>query len=124
MSPNFWDEHMHQYAQKFEELLNEIIDKYDFDNILYFGLEVNLYQWVCSSIIAEKIKEKSPSAVIVVGGIGTKEAAIAYLQNFAQFDIAMWGEGEIPLLHLTEKISDDKTDELSSIGNIAYRVNV
>lgn len=46
MSPNFWDEHMHQYAQKFEELLNEIIDKYDFDNILYFGLEVNLYQWV------------------------------------------------------------------------------
>lgn len=50
-----------------------------------------------------KIKEKSPSAVIVVGGIGTKEAAIAYLQNFAQFDIAMWGEGEIPLLHLTEK---------------------
>lgn len=25
MSPNFWDEHMHQYAQKFEELLNEII---------------------------------------------------------------------------------------------------
>lgn len=35
----------------------------------------------------------------------------------------MWGEGEIPLLHLTEKISEDKTDELSSIGNIAYRVN-
>lgn len=123
MSPNFWDEHMHQYAQKFEDLLNEIIDKYDFDKILYFGLEVNLYQWVCSSIIAEKIKEKNPSAVIVVGGIGTKEAAIAYLQNFAQFDIAMWGEGEIPLLHLTEKISEDKTDELSSIGNIAYRVN-
>ena len=49
MSPNFWDEHMHQYAQKFEDLLNEIIDKYDFDKILYFGLEVNLYQWVCSS---------------------------------------------------------------------------
>lgn len=49
---------MHRYAQKLEELLNEIIDKYDFDNILYFGLEVNLYQWVCSSIIAEKSKRK------------------------------------------------------------------
>lgn len=123
MASNFFDEHMHRYAQKFEDLLNEIIDKYDFDNILYFGLEVNLYQWVCSGIIAEKIKEKNPSTIIVVGGIGTKEAAVAYLQNFSQFDIAMWGEGEAPLLHLSELISKNKLDKLSSIGNIAYRAD-
>lgn len=123
MSPDFWDNHMQRYAQKLDELLDEIINKYDFDNILYFGLEVNLYQWVCSSIIAKKIKEKNPSAIIVIGGIGTKEAAITYLKNFTQFDIAMWGEGENPLLHLTEKVTDNKLDELSSIGNIAYRVN-
>lgn len=108
MSPDFWDNHMQRYAPKLEELLDEIINKYGFDNILFFGLEVNLYQWVCSSVIAKKIKEKNPSAVIVIGGIGTKEAAITYLENFAQFDIAMWGEGEIPLLHLTEKVVDNK----------------
>lgn len=118
---NYFDDHIHRYVQKFECLLDEIIGGYDLDNTLYLGLEVNLYQWVCSSIIAEKVKEKKPSTVIVVGGIGTREAAVAYLQNFSQFEIAMWGEGESPLLHLSELIRKHELDKLSTVGNIAYR---
>lgn len=64
-----------------KDLLNEIIDKYDFDKFLYFRaggkFVMGLFEYY-----RRKSKRKI-HLVIVVGGIGTKEAAIAYLQNFA-----------------------------------------
>ena len=121
VSDNFYDEHMYRYAKKVNDLFDEIITAYDFSNVLYFGLEANLYQWICSSIVAEKIKYQCPSAITVIGGIGTKNTAVAFLKNFPQFDIAMWGEGEAPLLQLTNIIRDRTFDQLSQVGNIAYR---
>lgn len=121
VSENFYDEHMVTYAKKVNDFFDKIIGAYDFSNVLYFGLEANLYQWICSSIVAEKIKQFCPSSIIVVGGIGTKNTAVAFLKNFPQFDIAMWGEGESPLLQLTNVIRDQKFEQLSEVGNIAYR---
>lgn len=120
--PSSYDEHMQLYAEKTDNLLNSIIESYDADNILYWGVEANLYQWVCSSIIAEKIKYLHPKAIIIIGGIGTKKAAIEFLRNFQQFDIAIWGEGEAPLLQLSNYISKKTDVQLSAIANIAYRV--
>lgn len=118
----YYDEHMRSYASKLDLLLDGYIQEYNFANILYFGLEVNLYQWIFSSIIAEKIKKISPKSIIVIGGIGNKEAAIAYLKNFPSFDLALWGEGEDTLLHLSDKIKKEGlTEDYSQIANIAYR---
>lgn len=123
VSDNFYDEHMSKYAKKVNDLFEKIIGTYDFSNVLYFGFEANLYQWIGSSILAEKIKQHCPSAITIIGGIGTKNTAIALLKNFPQFDIATWGEGESLLLHLTKIIRDQTFEELSEIGNIAYRFN-
>lgn len=123
VSNDFFDEHMQKYADKVDAIFEEVIGAYDFSNILFFGLEANLYQWICSSIIAEKIKKHCPSAITVIGGIGTRNAAVAYLKNFPQFDIAMWGEGEAPLLHLTNIIRERAFDQLPYVENIAYRKN-
>ena len=123
VSSDFFDEHMQKYADKVDAIFEEVIGAYDFSNILFFGLEANLYQWICSSIIAEKIKKHCPSAITVIGGIGTRNAAVAYLKNFPQFDIAMWGEGEAPLLHLTNIIRERAFEQLPYVENIAYRKN-
>lgn len=121
-SPSFYDEHMQLYAKKTESLLNSTIESYNQNNILYWGFEVNLYQWVCSSVRAERIKNRYPQSVIVIGGIGTKKAAIEFLRNFQQFDIAIWGEGETPLLQLSNYLSKKNDMQLSNIANIAYRI--
>ena len=55
VSDNFYDEHMNFYAKKVSDLIDNIIQSYDFSKILFWGFEANLYQWVASSIIAEKI---------------------------------------------------------------------
>lgn len=121
VSDNFYDEHMQKYAKEVDDLFDKIIGAYDYSNVLYFGLEANLYQWICSSIIAGKIKQNCPHAITVIGGIGTKSTAVAFLKNFPQFDIAMWGEGEAPLLQLTDIIRERNFDQLSQVENVAYR---
>lgn len=120
----FFDDHMEEYAQKLENTLNNMIEELDFQDILYVGMSMNLYQWICASIIGDKIKSKYPHIPIVIGGIGTKEAAISFLKNFPQFDIATWGEGEFILSEITqcirEGISWDNVKEIN-IPNMAYR---
>lgn len=121
MQGDFFGEHMHCYAKKLDDLIVKIVKKYDPSKILYFGFEVNLYQWICSSLVAEKMKSIHPEVPIVVGGIGTKQAAIAFLDNFPQFDIAMWGEGEAPILKLSEILRTGDLSKLNEVPNIAYR---
>ena len=116
----FFDRHMKSYACKLEEFINDELNKLDFTQILYVGFSVNLYQWICGSIIAQKIKAIAPNMPIVIGGIGTKESAVAFLENFRQFDIALWGEGENSLTLLTKLLNHEISD-IKSIPNIAIR---
>jgi radical SAM superfamily enzyme YgiQ (UPF0313 family) len=123
ISTSFYDDHMHLYAKKMDDFMNEIISKYNFEKILFWGFELNLDQWICSSIIAEKVKKNHPESKIVIGGIDNKKNAIEYLKNFTQFDYAIWGEGEYPLLQLSKIISDSAKVNLSKVANMAYRVD-
>lgn len=118
----YFDHHMETYAQKLEELIDEELVRLNFDKILYIGFSVNLYQWICGTIIAKKIKELKPNIPIVIGGIGTKDAAVAFLKNFNQFDIALWGEGENSLTWLTDYLTRGG-NSINDIPNIAVRQN-
>lgn len=118
-----FDRHMQRYANELEQFINEELDKIETDKILYWGMSVNIFQWVVASIFAKKIKSKFPHVPIVIGGIGTKESAISFLNNFPQFDIAIWGEGEKTLFELTKLLSNDLYLNINNIPNIAYRYN-
>lgn len=117
---HFFDDHMHEYANKTEKVLNEAIEEIDFSQVFYWGMSVNLYQWVTTSIIADKIKNNNPEVPILIGGIGTPEMATAYLDNFKQFDVAFWGEAEFSLLDYSTQIRDGNLN-LSQINDIVYR---
>lgn len=119
----FFDRHMETFAHELDILIDHKIEELDLNNILYLGMSVNLYQWICGSIIAKKIKKTKPHLPIIIGGIGTKESAVSFLKNFEQFDIALWGEGEHNLLQLTKSLSQDCIirEDLLKIPNLAYR---
>lgn len=122
IDPYSFNRHMEYYAKKLEDFLDKELQKVLWSEILFVGFSANLYQWICSSILAAKIKELAPGIPIVIGGIGTKGAAIDILNNFMQFDIAMWGEGEYCISKLAEAFAVGiSTEKVYSIPHLAYR---
>lgn len=117
---DLFDKHMRHYAEELDKAIDEIIDKTCSAEIHYYGFSANLYQWVCSSIVAAKIKRKYPQSIFILGGISTKGAAIKYLENFAQFDYALWGEGEDSLYSLLSSLEGNEI-HFNDIPNLAYR---
>ncbi len=118
----FYDKHMQEYAEKVDNLIGSVLFHINIEETLLWGFSIKMDCWITASIIARKIKKKNPNVLILIGGINTKQCAISYLENFPEFDIAMWGEGEEHLVQLVETINSGK-NKYSDVGNIAYRDN-
>lgn len=120
--PGYYDEHMQSFVSKTDKLIEDILSDIDMSEILFFGFSIKMDGWLVSSIIAEKIKKIAPDIPIVVGGINTKKQAKAFLECFPVFDVAIWGEGEGPILQLAEEIDSGRRD-YDNVSHALYRVN-
>lgn len=116
------EDHMTMYAEKLDKILDEILNEIDCEESLMFGMSMSLYQWIPASIIACKIKDNNPDSIVVAGGIGTRKTAKAFLDNFKQFDFAIWGEGEEAIVALADMIHSGHSD-YSSIPSLVFREN-
>lgn len=83
------------------------MDKIDFSDVRLFGISSKFYQWIPGTILAEEIKKRDPLSKIVIGGFGNQQSATAALNQSDNFDYAIWGEGEYPLLELYNALSDE-----------------
>lgn len=119
--PDCYDRHMEVYARKLDSILDEVISSFNMREILFFGFTMKMDQWLLASIIAKKIKERDVEIPIVIGGINTEKGSIGFLNSFPQFDVAMWGEGELAILELARMINKESPLDFSKIGNIAFR---
>ncbi len=117
---DYYDDHIQHFSVRVDDLIDHTLSKINISEVTCWGFSMKLDGWIVSSIIANKIKKLSPNTVIIIGGINTKNNALAFLENFPQFDIAMWGEGEEPLHHLLKVINNNSHD-YESVPNIAYR---
>ncbi|MCK5855983.1 MAG: radical SAM protein [Bacteroidales bacterium] len=110
--------------EKSKYQLLEIIDKevsnINFDDTLLFGFTSKFHQWIPAMVVSKAIKQKSPSAKIVIGGFGSKEAALEAMKMNPHFDFATWGEGEYPLLELSKQLND-KTFDFDNVARLFYR---
>jgi len=120
---DFFEEHIEQYTEKLEQFIDNYLDSFDNKNILYFGFSVNMNQWVLASVVAEKIKKRTPNIPIVIEEIPTDEIAKAFLENFNQFDIAIRGEWEEPMLEFTHFLVNGSDFSNFNIERTFYREN-
>lgn len=120
---NFFEEHMINYANKLDELIDSLIADICSGNISFYGFSANLYQWLPASIIAAKIRAKFPKAIFLLGGIGSFETAAKFLEYFPQFDCALWGEGENALTEVIRAYTYNHS-ALNLVSNIVYRSSV
>ncbi|MDR1552377.1 MAG: radical SAM protein [Prevotellaceae bacterium] len=112
MGKIFIDKQMSDYAYKLDEIIESEIKKIDIARYLLFGVSSKLSQWIPANIICKKIKNQYPQLPIIIGGFGTKDEAIAIMNNFGFYDYAIWGEGEYPLLELYHSIQEDDKREI------------
>lgn len=123
-SKNFYDEHIAEFTLKLDAILDKQLECIDFSDTLYFGFGMKIDQWVLASIIAGKIKRLAPNIPIVIGGIATPSAAKTFLEQFDQFDIALWGEGEKQLENLTIYLLEKLPVQGEfNVANAYYREN-
>lgn len=112
------------FFEKDKEFLNTIdceLSKFNLEDYLYIGFSSQLYQWIPASIIADEIKTKHPGIKLIMGGFGTKNEALSFMNNFTAFDFASWGEGETSLLLLSQYLENQKKIQISNINNTIYR---
>ncbi len=119
LGANFYEDHMALYARRVSDFIDKHLDENDYSDVLFWGFTLSLQQWLPASLLATKIKEKYPNAIIIAGGISSKGQAEAYLKNFEQFDFAIYGEGENSLLSLSNELLSGR--DFNNIPGLVYR---
>ncbi len=89
---------------------------------MLFGISCKYEQWIPGIILANHLKKRFPHAKTVIGGLRNRDKAEAVMKICGDFDFAIWGEGEYPLLTLCRAL-DKKTDEFTSVPRLIFREN-
>lgn len=105
---------------RIRNIISKEIIKTDFSEIIITGFSAKFYQWLAALPIAEYTKGKYPDVKTVIGGFDSKGSAFEMLKIFECFDFAIWGEGEYPLLELTDKIKNNKRN-FNEISGLVFR---
>ena len=114
--------HIIKCVNKLKKNINDIFQEYNFNNCIFCGFSMNLFQWVASSYIGKILKSTFPNVIQVIGGIGNSELAKDFLQIFPNFDISLWGEGEETIVRLAESLINFKTIKKENVSHGFIRV--
>ncbi|MDO9152219.1 MAG: radical SAM protein [Paludibacter sp.] len=116
---NFYDNSLSEIRSLTDIIFNNEIKKDENQAVLY-GISAKFYQWIPGRMLAKIIKQTYPVSKIVIGGLNNKDSAVAMLKKNPNFDYAIWGEGEYPLLELCNYM-DNKSVILENIPRLVYR---
>jgi len=119
-NPNYYEEFLEETKDEIYEILDSELEKIDFSNLSLFGITAKYNQWIPGMILAEEIKKIAPHTKIVVGGFGSKDVAMEAMKLCPYFDFANWGEGEYPLLSLSEQVVSEKS-KFDTVPRLIYR---
>ena len=118
---NFYSNSLDEIRKNTHQLIHTELLKDGNEAVLY-GISARFYQWIPGRILAKVIKQLYPTAKIVVGGLSNRNSAIAMLKKNPDFDYAIWGEGEYPLLDLCNHLENNSV-RLEDIPRFVYRVD-
>ena len=91
-------------TSRIETFVRNTIRSTDFGGIMLCGFTAKFYQWLPGLLVAGEIKKNHPEIKTIIGGFDTQSAAHEMLRNFSCFDMAVWGEGEYPLLEISKEV--------------------
>ena len=107
-------------TSRITSFVEDTIRNTDFSGVLLCGFTAKFYQWLPGLLVAENIKKYHPEIITVIGGFDTQGAAHEMLRNFSCFDLAVWGEGEYPLLEISREVLAG-SDRFHEIPGVVFR---
>ncbi|RLD71343.1 MAG: hypothetical protein DRJ10_19530, partial [Bacteroidetes bacterium] len=119
-NPNYYLEFLQDKKDEILEIIQHEINTIDFSEISLFGISAKYNQWIPGMILAEEIKRIAPNVKVVVGGFGSEKVAQEAMNICSYFDFATWGEGEYPLLELSEQVRKEIPD-FKIVPRLMYR---
>jgi radical SAM superfamily enzyme YgiQ (UPF0313 family) len=119
-----WERHLSKLTDKTFNKLNDFFDEefnaFNFEGVILSGFSSKFYQWIPAIQLAELTKKSHPGIKTIIGGFDSKESAAETLRMFGCFDFAVWGEGEYPLLELTNTLCDGG-HQFNDVSALVYR---
>lgn len=113
-------EHLNDNISLFRNIIKEIAIKYQFNKCLFIGFYQKLFQMYGAEIVSRELKAIYPDTQILLGGIDTKDEAIAAMDNFSVFDYALWGEGEYTILSFADFMKGNICSDL--VKSLVFRI--
>ena len=113
-------EQLEKAKNDIHKIIDTELNNTNYDNTLLLGFTSKFHQWIPAMVVSKAIKQKSPSTKIVIGGFGSKEAAYEAMKMNPHFDFATWGEGEYPLLELSQQLKEG-TNDFDKVARLFYR---
>jgi radical SAM superfamily enzyme YgiQ (UPF0313 family) len=115
------------YQKKYEILINRTLkiihNQLDIllsNDVILFGISAKFDAWIPGIVVTQELKKRRPDIHCIIGGIEEVNAASVLFQKYEVFDFAIWGEGEIPLSLLLDKLIKKETD-FDSIPRLLHR---
>ncbi len=112
------------YLAGAEKIIDEAVARefapYAGEDRLLFGMSCKYEQWIPGMVLAGYIKKYFPGSRIVLGGFRDRDRARSVMCVCSDFDFAIWGEGEYPLLELC-RVLDAELPDLSQVPRLLYR---
>jgi radical SAM superfamily enzyme YgiQ (UPF0313 family) len=90
------------------------------EDFVLFGFSSKFHQWIPGSVMAGEFKQRYPNVKTVIGGFGSSNEAIEVLRVCPNYDFAIWGEGEYPLLALCKELKKN-TPDFKKVPQLVYR---
>lgn len=124
---------LYAYARTFPEIVNA----YDMCGFLYLkepieeavariiepdiiGISAYIWNFEWNKAFARAVKERWPDCTILVGGVQVPDESTRILDENAQFDFAIYGEGEGAFADFLREHTQE-TQDYSRLGSLIYR---
>jgi radical SAM superfamily enzyme YgiQ (UPF0313 family) len=118
--PNYYSAFLTDKKEEISTFICKELQTINFSSIKLFGISAKYNQWIPGMLLAEEVKKTAPHVQTIVGGFGSEQSAREAMKLCPAFDFATWGEGEYPLLILTEQLNSEHPD-LSIVPRLIYR---
>ncbi len=98
---------------------DEVVAQALADRPAYVGITLfTVGTWIAAEIAA-KIKARSPETKVIIGGPHVSSMGVETIERFAQFDVAVVGEGEEVLVSLLDAYREGRP--LTEVPSLIYR---
>jgi ribosomal peptide maturation radical SAM protein 1 len=112
-------------TEQIKSTTDAFLSRQKWDTCGLLGFSISICQLTSALYMIRRLKKRFPGLMVVVGGALTAGvAAHGILQKFPEVDVAVNGEGEIPLYQIIKHLRRNPPDlDLSKIQGVFTRLN-